>query len=232
MPLVEVYVSAEGRGLGDVLDDVKKIVEEMDEEVPRGSDVQIAGQAANMVTTYGELLVGLAAAVVLIYLLLVVNFQSWLVPFIIITALPGALAGIAWALFLTQTNISVPALTGAIMAMGTATANSILVVSHALERIKEHGDRMLAAIEAGKARIRPVLMTAAAMIMGMLPMAMGGSTNAPLGRAVIGGLMFATVYTLFFVPAVYAIMYYARSASKAQEPVPGDKEIAPQHGNA
>ena len=140
MPLVEVYVSAEGRGLGDVLDDVKKIVEEMDEEVPRGSDVQIAGQAANMVTTYGELLIGLAAAVVLIYLLLVVNFQSWLVPFIIITALPGALAGIAWALFLTQTNISVPALTGAIMAMGTATANSILVVAYALERIEAHGD--------------------------------------------------------------------------------------------
>jgi multidrug efflux pump subunit AcrB len=232
MPLVEVYVSAEGRGLGDVLDDVKKIVEEMDEEVPRGSEVQIAGQAANMVTTYGELLVGLAAAVVLIYLLLVVNFQSWLVPFIIITALPGALAGIAWALFLTQTNISVPALTGAIMAMGTATANSILVVAYALERIEKHGDPLLAALEAGKARIRPVLMTAAAMIMGMLPMAMGGSTNAPLGRAVIGGLMFATVYTLFFVPAVYAIMYYARSASKAQEPVPGHKEIAPQHGNA
>ena len=229
MPLIEVYVSAEGRGLGDVLDDVKKIVEEMDEEVPRGSDVQIAGQAANMVTTYGELLVGLAAAVVLIYLLLVVNFQSWLVPFIIITALPGALAGIAWALFLTQTNISVPALTGAIMAMGTATANSILVVSYALERIEMHGDPLRAALEAGKARIRPVLMTAAAMIMGMLPMAMGGSTNAPLGRAVIGGLMFATVYTLFFVPAVYAIMYYARSAPKDQEPVPGDKEIAPQH---
>ena len=143
MPLIEVYVSAEGRGLGDVLDDVKKIVEEMDEEVPRGSDVQIAGQAANMVTTYGELLVGLVAAVVLIYLLLVINFQSWLVPFIIITALPGALAGIAWALFLTQTNISVPALTGAIMAMGTATANSILVVSYALERIEEHGDPLL-----------------------------------------------------------------------------------------
>jgi multidrug efflux pump subunit AcrB len=232
MPLIEVYVSAEGRGLGDVLDDVKKIVEEMDGEVPRGSDVQIAGQAANMVTTYGELLIGLVAAVVLIYLLLVVNFQSWLVPFIIITALPGALAGIAWALFLTQTNISVPALTGAIMAMGTATANSILVVSYALERIEAHGDPLLAAIESGKARIRPVLMTAAAMIMGMLPMALGGSTNAPLGRAVIGGLMFATVYTLFFVPAVYAIMYYARRVPKDKESVPGDKEIVPQLGNS
>ena len=232
MPLIEVYVSAEGRGLGDLLDDVKKIVDEMDEEVPRGSDVQIAGQAANMVTTYGELLIGLAAAVVLIYLLLVVNFQSWLVPFIIITALPGALAGIAWALFLTHTNISVPALTGAIMAMGTATANSILVVAYALERIEAHGDPLLAAIESGKARIRPVLMTAAAMIMGMLPMALGGSTNAPLGRAVIGGLMFATVYTLFFVPAVYAIMYYARSVPKDKESAPGDKEIVPQLGNS
>ncbi|MEO9061528.1 MAG: efflux RND transporter permease subunit, partial [Nitrosospira sp.] len=232
MPLIEVYVSAEGRGLGDVLDDVKKIVAEMDEEVPRGSDVQIAGQAANMVTTYGELLIGLVAAVVLIYLLLVVNFQSWLVPFIIITALPGALAGIAWALFLTQTNIPVPALTGAIMAMGTATANSILVVAYALERIEAHGDPLLAAIESGKARIRPVLMTAAAMIFGMLPMALGGSTNAPLGRAVIGGLMFATVYTLFFVPAVYAIMYYARSVPKDKESVPGDKEIVPQLGNS
>ncbi|SCX56397.1 efflux RND transporter permease subunit [Nitrosospira sp. Nsp1] len=230
MPLIEVYVSAEGRGLGDLLDDVKKIVEEMDEEVPRGSDVQIAGQAANMVTTYGELLIGLAAAVVLIYLLLVVNFQSWLVPFIIITALPGALAGIAWALFLTQTNISVPALTGAIMAMGTATANSILVVAYALERIEVHGDALRAAVESGKARIRPVLMTAAAMIMGMLPMAMGGSTNAPLGRAVIGGLMFATIYTLFFVPAVYAIMYYARSVPKDQESI--SQQVAPQLGNS
>ena len=232
MPLIEVYVSAEGRGLGGVLAEVEKIVEEMDEEVPRGSEVKIAGQAANMVVTYGELLVGLLAAVVLIYLFLVVNFQSWLVPFIIITALPGALAGIAWALFLSQTNISVPALTGAIMAMGTATANSILVVAYALERIEAHGDLLLAAVEAGKARIRPVLMTAAAMIMGMLPMAMGGSTNAPLGRAVIGGLTFATIYTLFFVPAVYAIMYYARSVPKDQEPIPGHKEIASQHGNA
>jgi len=228
MPLIEVYVSAEGRGLGDVLEDTKKIVDEMDEEVPRGSEVQIAGQAANMVTTYGELLVGLLAAVVLIYLMLVINFQSWLIPFIIITALPGALAGIGWALFLTHTNISVPALTGAIMAMGTATANSILVVSYALERIEIHGDPLLAAVESGKARIRPVLMTAAAMIMGMLPMAMGGSTNAPLGRAVIGGLTFATIYTLFFVPVVYAIIYYTRSAPKDKESVP--QQDVPLHG--
>jgi multidrug efflux pump subunit AcrB len=223
MPLIEVYVSAEGRGLGGVLEDVKKIVDEMKDELPRGSTVKISGQAETMVSTYGELLIGLVAAVVLIYLMLVINFQSWLIPFIIITALPGALAGIAWALFLTQTNISVPALTGAIMAMGTATANSILVVSYALERIEQHGDPLRAALEAGKARIRPVLMTAAAMIMGMLPMAMGGSTNAPLGRAVIGGLTFATIYTLFFVPCMYAIMYYARRT-------PEDKESVPQHG--
>jgi multidrug efflux pump subunit AcrB len=227
MPLIEVYVSAEGRGLGGVLADVEKIVDEMKDGLPRGSTIRISGQAETMVSTYGELLIGLIAAVALIYLMLVINFQSWLIPFIIITALPGALAGIAWALFLTQTNISVPALTGAIMAMGTATANSILVVSHALERIKEHGDRMLAAIEAGKARIRPVLMTAAAMIMGMLPMALGGSTNAPLGRAVIGGLMFATVYTLFFVPCMYAIMYYERSVPKDKESVPKAKESVP-----
>jgi multidrug efflux pump subunit AcrB len=235
MPLIEVYVSAEGRGLGDVLADTQKIVDAMDEEVPRGSEVQIAGQAANMVTTYGELLVGLLAAVVLIYLMLVINFQSWLIPFIIITALPGALAGIAWALFLTHTNISVPALTGAIMAMGTATANSILVVSYALERIAEHGDKLRAAIESGKARIRPVLMTASAMIMGMLPMAMGGSTNAPLGRAVIGGLMFATVYTLFFVPCMYAIMYYKRGVPKdkdSKDKDSKDKENVPQPENS
>jgi multidrug efflux pump subunit AcrB len=228
MPLIEVYVSAEGRGLGGVLEDVQKIVDEMKDELPRGSTVKISGQAETMVGTYGELLVGLLAAVVLIYLMLVINFQSWLIPFIIITALPGALAGIAWALFLTHTNISVPALTGAIMAMGTATANSILVVSYALERIEMHGDPLLAAVESGKARIRPVLMTAAAMIMGMLPMAMGGSTNAPLGRAVIGGLTFATIYTLFFVPVVYAIIYYTRSAPKDKEGVP--QLDVPLHG--
>ncbi len=221
MTLIEVYVSAEGRGLGGVLDDVEKIVDAMKDELPRGSTIKISGQAKTMVATYGELIIGLIAAVVLIYLMLVINFQSWLIPFIIITALPGALAGIAWALFLTQTNISVPALTGAIMAMGTATANSILVVSYALERIEAHGDPLLAAIESGKARIRPVLMTAAAMIMGMLPMALGGSTNAPLGQAVIGGLMFATVYTLFFVPCMYAIIYHTRSVPKDKGSVPG-----------
>jgi multidrug efflux pump subunit AcrB len=143
--------------------------------------------------------------------LIVVNFQSWLDPFIIITALPGALAGIAWALFLTHTRLSEPALTGAIMTMGTATANSILVVSYARERLEEHSDAVLAAVEAGKTRFRPVLMTASAMIMGMVPMATGYSTNAPLGRAVIGGLLVATLFTLFFVPCVYAMIYSRRA---------------------
>ena len=162
--------------------------------------------------TYVEMLGGLLIAVVLVYLLIVVNFQSWLDPFIIITALPGALAGIAWSLFVTHTNISVPALTGAIMTMGTATANSILVVSYARERLEEHGDALRAAVEAGKARIRPVLMTASAMMIGMVPMSMGNSPNAPLGRAVIGGLFVATLFTLFFVPCVYAIVYRRRTA--------------------
>ena len=165
---------------------------------------------------YVELMVGLLAAIVLVYLLIVVNFQSWLDPFIIISALPGALAGIAWSLFLTHTNISVPALTGAIMTMGTATANSILVVSYASERLKEHGDALLAAVEAGKARIRPVLMTASAMMIGMLPMAMSNSQNAPLGRAVIGGLAVATLFTLFFVPCVYAMIYGRRTARQTE----------------
>jgi multidrug efflux pump subunit AcrB len=211
MPLFDLFVSAEGRDLGGVLEDVKKAAKSMEKELPRSAALEIHGQAETMHNAYVELLAGLVLAIVLVYLLIVVNFQSWLDPFIIITALPGALAGIAWSLFLTHTNISVPALTGAIMTMGTATANSILVVSYARERLEAHGDALLAAIEAGKARIRPVLMTASAMIIGMLPMSMGNSPNAPLGRAVIGGLAVATVFTLFFVPCVYAIIYNRRS---------------------
>ncbi len=212
MPLIDVYVAAEGRSLGEVLADVQQITHEMEGEMPTGAVIEIKGQAEVMHKALAEMLLGLLAAVVLVYLLMVVNFQSWLDPFIIITALPGALAGIAWALFVTHTNISVPALMGAIMTMGTATANSILLVSYARERIALHGDGMLAAIEAGTARIRPVLMTAAAMIFGMLPMAMANSQNAPLGRAVMGGLAVATFFTLFFVPCVYAIIYGRRSA--------------------
>ena len=212
MPLFDVYVSAEGRDLGGVLADVEKAAHSMKQEMPKGAALEIHGQAALMYEAYSELIFGLLAAIVLVYLLIVVNFQSWLDPFIIITALPGALAGIAWSLFATQTNLSTPALTGAIMTMGTGTANSILIVSYARERLQQHGDALRAAIEAGKARFRPVLMTASAMIIGMVPMATGYSQNAPLGRAVIGGLLIATLFTLFFVPCAYAIIYSRRVA--------------------
>jgi multidrug efflux pump subunit AcrB len=212
MPLFNIYVSAEGRDLGGVLADVEKVTESMKDELPRTAAIEIHGQASLMHDAYFELIFGLLAAIALVYLLIVVNFQSWLDPFIIITALPGALAGIAWSLFLTHTRLSEPALTGAIMTMGTATANSILVVSYARERLEEHGDALRAAIEAGTTRFRPVLMTASAMIIGMVPMAIGYSANAPLGRAVIGGLLVATLFTLFFVPCVYTIFYTRRTA--------------------
>ena len=217
MPLFDIYVSAEGRDLGSVLGDVEKVTKSLEHEKPRTAEIEIHGQAELMRDAYFELIFGLLAAIVLIYLLIVVNFQSWLDPFIIITALPGALAGIAWALFLTHTRLSEPALTGAIMCMGTGTANSILVVSYARERLQEHGNAILAAIEAGTTRFRPVLMTAAAMIIGMVPMATGYSQNAPLGRAVIGGLLMATLFTLFFVPCVYAIIYNRRTAAQQKE---------------
>jgi multidrug efflux pump subunit AcrB len=211
MPLLDVYVSAEGRDLGSVLADVEKVAKEMETELPRSAAIEIRGQAQVMRKALADMLVGLVAAIVLVYLLIVVTFQSWLDPFIIITALIGALAGIAWSLFVTQTNISVPALMGAIMTMGTATANSILLVSYARERLAAHGDALRAAVDAGTARLRPVLMTASAMILGMVPMATGYSQNAPLGRAVMGGLLVATVFTLFFVPCVYAIIYERRA---------------------
>ena len=217
MPLFDIYVSTEGRDLGSVLADVEKVTKSLEDGKPRTAEIEIHGQAELMRDAYFELIFGLLAAIVLIYLLIVVNFQSWLDPFIIITALPGALAGIAWALFLTHTRLSEPALTGAIMCMGTGTANSILVVSYARERLQEHGDALRAAIEAGTTRFRPVLMTAAAMIIGMVPMATGYSQNAPLGRAVIGGLLMATLFTLFFVPCVYAIMYTRRTAQQPKE---------------
>ncbi len=217
MPLFDIYVSTEGRDLGGVLADVEKIVKDMKDEKPRSAEVEIRGQASLMNDAYFELIFGLLGAIVLVYLLIVVNFQSWLDPFIIITALPGALAGIAWALLLTHTRLSEPALTGAIMCMGTGTANSILVVSYARDRLQEHGDALRAAIEAGRTRFRPVLMTASAMILGMVPMATGYSQNAPLGRAVIGGLLAATLFTLFFVPCVYAIIYEGRVAQIEKE---------------
>jgi multidrug efflux pump subunit AcrB len=216
MPLIDVYVAPEGRDLNSVLVEVERIIDDMESELPRGSIIEIKGQAEVMRAALREMLFGLIAAVVLVYLLIVVNFQSWLDPFIIITALPGALAGIAVALFVTHTNISVPAFMGAIMTMGTATANSILLVSYARERLVVHGDALRAAVESGTARIRPVLMTAAAMIIGMLPMATANSQNAPLGRAVMGGLLVATLFTLFFVPCMYAMIYHRKTVSQKE----------------
>src|SRR5208337_3143156 len=176
----------------------------------------LRGQVVTMNTAFSGLFFGLAEAVVLIYLLIVVNFQSWIDPFVIITALPAALAGIVWILFATQTTLSVPALTGAIMCMGVATANSVLVISFAKERLEEIGDPVAAALEAGFVRFRPVLMTALAMIIGMIPMALGlgegGEQNAPLGRAVVGGLIFATIATLMFVPIVFSMVHKKQGA--------------------
>ena len=210
-PVIDVYASVQSRDLGSVSSDIEKIIAETKSELPKGSSVVARGQMQTRSESFSALYSGLAFAILLVYLLIVVNFQSWTDPFIIITALPAALAGIVWVLFLTGTTLSVPALTGAIMCMGVATANSILVVSFARERLNAGVEPLLAALEAGYARLRPVLMTALAMIIGMIPMALGlgegGEQNAPLGRAVIGGLLFATVATLFFVPAVFSIIH-------------------------
>ena len=207
-PVVDVYVSVQGRDLGGVAAKINARVDDMRAQLPRGSAVAVRGQAQTMRSSFIELGVGLVMAVVMVYLLIVVNFQSWVDAFIIITALPAALAGICWMLFLTATTLSVPAFTGAIMTMGVATANSILIVSFARQRMNEGLDPVSAARDAGATRIRPVLITALAMIIGMIPMALGlgegAEQNAPLGRAVIGGLLFATVSTLFFVPVIYA----------------------------
>jgi multidrug efflux pump subunit AcrB len=207
-PAIDVYVSVQGRDLGGLTTEIKRLVEEMRPQLPRGSAILVRGQAQTMRTSFIELGIGLVMAIVMVYLLIVVNFQSWVDAFIIITALPAALAGICWMLFLTATTLSVPALTGAIMTMGVATANSILIISFARQRMHEGLDPVSAARDAGATRIRPVLMTALAMIIGMIPMALGlgegAEQNAPLGRAVIGGLMFATVSTLFFVPVIFA----------------------------
>ena len=209
--VIDIYGAVQDRDLGAVAKDVEAIVHRHEKTLPRGMFVSVRGQVQTMRSSYVSLLGGLIFAIVLVYLLIVVNFQSWLDPFIIITALPAALAGIAIFLFLTHTTLSVPALMGAIMCMGVATANSILVVSFAKLRLAEHGDAILAAIEAGATRFRPVCMTALAMIIGMIPMALGlgdgGEQNAPLGRAVIGGLLCATVATLIFVPSVFALLH-------------------------
>ncbi|MDE1154743.1 MAG: efflux RND transporter permease subunit [Acidobacteriaceae bacterium] len=211
LPVLDIYAANEGRDLGAVSTDVQKVVDRYQSKLPHGSLMSVRGQADTMNSTYRQLLIGLGISVLLVFLVIVVNFHSWLDPFIIITALPAALAGIVWSLFLTHTTLSVPALTGTIMCMGTATANSILVVAFARERLHEHGDALRAAIEAGYVRIRPVVMTALAMMIGMLPMSMSNSQNAPLGRAVIGGLAMATVATLLFVPCVFAILHHKKS---------------------
>src|SRR6202042_2069025 len=199
--------------------DIQQVVAESAPDKPKASTVVLLGQVRTMNSAFAGLLFGLLGAIVLIYLLIVVNFQSWSDPFVIITALPAALAGIVWMLFTTRTTLSVPALTGAIMCMGVATANSVLVISFARERFQELGDPIAAALEAGFVRIRPVMMTALAMIIGMLPMALGlgegGEQNAPLGRAVIGGLMFATVATLMFVPVVFSVVRGRADAAAA-----------------
>ncbi|MBZ5521783.1 MAG: efflux RND transporter permease subunit [Acidobacteriia bacterium] len=210
-PVIDVYASVQGRDLGGVARDTRQIVGEFQRKLPRGTQLVMRGQVETMSSSFLGLGIGLVMSIVLVYLLIVVNFQSWLDPFIIITALPGALAGIVWILLLTNTTLNVPSLTGAVMCMGVATANSILVISFARERMAEGLSAWDAALEAGYTRMRPVVMTALAMIIGMVPMALGlgegGEQNAPLGRAVIGGLVFATVATLFFVPVVFSIMH-------------------------
>jgi multidrug efflux pump subunit AcrB len=210
-PVIDIFGSVDGRDLGGVSRDINKIIDSTRNQLPRGSRVVVRGQVQTMRSSYNGLLIGLLFAILLDYLLIVVNFQSWLDPFIMISALPAALAGIAWFLFITHTTLSVPALMGTIMCMGVATANSILVVSFAKEQMNEGKDPITAALQAGFTRFRPVLMTALAMIIGMVPMAMGlgdgGEQNAPLGRAVIGGLLFATVSTLFFVPTFFSLLH-------------------------
>ena len=218
VPVIDIFGSVDGRDLGGVLSDIQPLIEKIKKDLPRGSSIVVRGQAETMRSSYIGLGFGLVMAIILIYFLLVINFQSWLDPFIIITALPGALAGVVWMLFLSQTTLSVPALMGAIMSLGVATANSVLVVSFARENLHRGLSPVAAALEAGIGRIRPVLMTALAMIIGMLPMSLGlgegGEQNAPLGRAVIGGLVLATVATLFFVPIVFSFLHRNHPAAQ------------------
>jgi multidrug efflux pump subunit AcrB len=226
-PAIDVFATTQGRDLGAVAGDIQHVLDTTRDHLPKGASVTLRGQVQTMNAAFSGLILGLLGAVVLIYLLIVVNFQSWIDPLVIITALPAALAGIVWMLFGTHTTLSVPALTGAIMCMGVATANSVLVISFARERLAATGDAMRAALEAGATRFRPVLMTALAMIIGMAPMALGlgegGEQNAPLGRAVIGGLVFATVATLVFVPVVFSIAHARRRTSET------DLQKEPQH---
>lgn len=222
-PVIDIFGAVQGRDLGGIAREILPIIERSKKDLPRGSQIIVRGQIETMRTSFSGLLWGLAFSIILVYLLIVINFQSWLDPFIILMALPAALAGIVWFLFVTGTTVSVPALTGSIMCMGVATANSILVVSFAKERLDEGEEPADAALNSGFTRFRPVIMTALAMIIGMLPMSLGlgegGEQNAPLGRAVIGGLMFATVATLFFVPVFFSLVHtrHEKAASPPAE---------------
>jgi multidrug efflux pump subunit AcrB len=216
--LVQIYAATQGRDLGAVAADVRRIIDELAPSAsPKIRAVKLQGQVRTMESAFSGLLFGLLGAIVLIYLLIVVNFQSWLDPFVVILALPTALAGIVWMLFATGTTLSVPALTGAIMCMGVGTANSILVIAFARERMAAGADAITAAMEAGSTRMRPVLMTALAMVIGMVPMAIEPGQNTPLGRAVIGGLIFATCATLFLVPTVFSLVH-GRERKKTEAP--------------
>jgi multidrug efflux pump subunit AcrB len=211
-PVIDIFGNVVGTDLASVDKGIEKIVTQERKHLPRGSQIVVRGQVRTMRSSFAALLGGLVFSILLVYLLIVINFQSWLDPFIIVSALPAAISGIVWFLFLTHTRLSVPALTGAIMCMGVATSNSILVVSFAREQLEVNvGDAALSALNAGYVRFRPVLMTALAMIIGMVPMSLGlgsgGEQNAPLGRAVIGGLLFATVSTLFFVPTIFSVLH-------------------------
>ena len=227
--VVDVYANVQDRDLGGVSRQITKILNANESSLPRGTFVSLKGQVETMRSSYADLLGGLLFSIVLVYLLIVVNFQSWTDPFIIITALPAALAGIVLFLFLTHTTLSVPALMGAIMCMGVATANSILLISFATDRLNEHGNAIRAAVEAGTTRFRPVIMTALAMIICMVPMALGlgdgGEQNAPLGRAVIGGLLCATVATLLFVPSVFALIHGSEKSERTRT----EKQLVEQH---
>jgi multidrug efflux pump subunit AcrB len=232
LPVIDVYANVQDRDLGTISTAVNKIVANAQKEAPKATNLVVRGQVLTMNDSFIGLGQGLIGAIVLVYLLMVVNFQSWTEPFIIITALPGALAGIVWMLFLTGTTLSVPALMGAIMCIGVATANSILVISFAKERMAELKNASQAVLDAGTTRLRPVIMTALAMIIGMVPMSLGlgegGEQNAPLGRAVIGGLIAATVATLFFVPVVYSLIR-GKSDQEQPESQPSEDTHVPAH---
>src|ERR1700688_2821260 len=215
-PVIDIYATPQGRDLGALASDIQKVIHATAPDLPKGASVALRGQVSTMTSAYQQLFVGLAAAIVLIYLLIVINFQSWIDPFVIVMALPTALAGVVWALFGTGTTLSVPALTGAIMCMGVATANSILVISFARERMAAGADAMAAAFDAGSSRFRPVLMTALAMVIGMLPMRIEAGQNQPLGRAGIGGLIFATCATLFLVPTIFSLVHGRQRADATQ----------------